>query len=136
MINYEDEVIECAYDGTTSGDDRESPSGDESNNETPPPTTHSSVRGAYEALPKAIIHRKYRGTDDEEIDLRIGEYITNIKYTEKEYWMGTDERGDTGFFPCGYVRIIQHKNEEEAAFRFLDLPGGQHLLPTRLIMCC
>lgn len=88
VINYEDEVIECAYDGTTSGDDRESPSGDESNNETPPPTTHSSVRGAYEALPKAIIHRKYRGTDDEEIDLRIGEYITNIKYTEKEYWMG------------------------------------------------
>jgi len=132
ITNYEDKVTESAHDATKSGG--------QSNNETSPPTTHSVVYFADEALPKAIVRRDYHAVDEEEIDLSVGEYLNNITYPDREYWSGTNERGDTGLFPCDHVRIINvnfhHKSEEEATFRFLDLPGGQHVLPTQLIMCC
>ncbi|KAK7757106.1 actin binding protein [Diatrype stigma] len=61
---------------------------------------------------RALIQYDYEKAEDNEIDLREGEYITNIDMVDDDWWMGTNSSGDVGLFPSNYVEIVE---DEDAA---------------------
>lgn len=60
---------------------------------------------------RALIQYDYEKAEDNEIELREGEYVTNIDMVDDDWWMGTNSRGDIGLFPSNYVEIVE---DEEA----------------------
>lgn len=62
---------------------------------------------------KALIQYDYEKTEDNEIELREGECVTNIEMVDDDWWMGTNSRGESGLFPSNYVELVEE--EEEAA---------------------
>jgi hypothetical protein len=63
---------------------------------------------------KALVQYDYEKAEDNEIELREGEYVTNIEMVDDDWWMGTNARGESGLFPSNYVELVDD-NEEAAA---------------------
>ncbi|KAK4143294.1 uncharacterized protein C8A04DRAFT_12581 [Dichotomopilus funicola] len=61
---------------------------------------------------KAIIQYDYEKAEDNEIELREGEFVTNIEMVDDDWWMGTNSQGEVGLFPSNYVELV---DEDEAA---------------------
>jgi len=59
----------------------------------------------------ALIQYDYEKAEDNEIELREGEYVRNIEMVDDDWWVGTNEQGETGLFPSNYVELV----EDEAA---------------------
>ena len=55
---------------------------------------------------RAIVQYDYKKAEDNEIELREGEYVHNIDMMDEDWWMGTNEQGETGFFPSSYVEVV------------------------------
>lgn len=55
---------------------------------------------------RAMIQYDYDKAEDNEIDLREGEYVTNIDMVDEDWWMGTNSRGESGLFPSNYVELV------------------------------
>ncbi|ROT37401.1 hypothetical protein SODALDRAFT_195730 [Sodiomyces alkalinus F11] len=55
---------------------------------------------------RAIIQYDYEKAEDNEIDLREGEYVTNIDMVDEDWWMGTNSKGEIGLFPSNYVELV------------------------------
>ncbi|RYP20953.1 hypothetical protein DL765_002490 [Monosporascus sp. GIB2] len=55
---------------------------------------------------RALIQYDYDKAEDNEIDLREGEYVTNIDMVDEDWWMGTNSRGEVGLFPSNYVELV------------------------------
>jgi len=75
--------------------------------------SHSASSGADTAGRsgrKALIQYDYDKAEDNEIDLREGEYVTNIEMVDDDWWMGTNSKGETGLFPSNYVELV---NDDE-----------------------
>ncbi|KAL2261845.1 hypothetical protein VTK26DRAFT_3165 [Humicola hyalothermophila] len=64
---------------------------------------------------KALIQYDYDKTEDNEIDLREGEYVTNIEMVDDDWWMGTNARGESGLFPSNYVELVEEDQAAPAA---------------------
>ncbi|KAJ4295808.1 actin binding protein [Collariella sp. IMI 366227] len=64
---------------------------------------------------KAVIQYDYEKAEDNEIELREGAYVTNIEMVDDDWWMGTNEQGESGLFPSNYVELVEGDEEEEAA---------------------
>ncbi|KAL2128838.1 hypothetical protein VTI74DRAFT_8584 [Chaetomium olivicolor] len=62
---------------------------------------------------RALIQYDYEKAEDNEIELREGQYVTNIEMVDDDWWMGTNEQGESGLFPSNYVELVD--DEEEAA---------------------
>jgi hypothetical protein len=72
---------------------------------------------------RAIVQYDYKKAEDNEIELREGESVHNIDMLDEDWWMGTNEQGETGFFPSSYVEVVgddagrttaaQHQQEPE-----------------------
>ncbi|KAI1441801.1 hypothetical protein F5Y02DRAFT_398272 [Annulohypoxylon stygium] len=62
---------------------------------------------------RALIQYDYEKAEDNEIELREGEYVTNIEMVDEDWWMGTNTQGETGLFPSNYVTLVE--GEEDAA---------------------
>jgi len=62
---------------------------------------------------RALIQYDYEKAEDNEIELREGEYVTNIEMVDDDWWMGTNSRGESGLFPSNYVELVE--NEEDNA---------------------
>jgi drebrin-like protein len=45
--------------------------------------------------------------EDNEIELREGEYVTNIDMVDEDWWAGENARGQTGLFPANYVELVE-----------------------------
>jgi hypothetical protein len=60
---------------------------------------------------RAVIQYDYEKAEDNELELREGEYVTNIEMVDDDWWMGQNERGEQGLFPSNYVELVE---EEEA----------------------
>ena len=55
----------------------------------------------------AIAQYDYEKAEDNELQLHEGERITNIDMVDEDWWMGQNNRGETGLFPSNYVEIIE-----------------------------
>ena len=62
---------------------------------------------------RALIQYDYEKAEDNELELREGEYVTNIEMVDEDWWMGQNARGETGLFPSNYVELAA--DEDEAA---------------------
>ncbi|OTB02514.1 hypothetical protein M426DRAFT_322607 [Hypoxylon sp. CI-4A] len=63
---------------------------------------------------RALIQYDYEKAEDNELELREGEYVTNIEMVDEDWWMGTNARGESGLFPSNYVEIVDDEAEEAA----------------------
>ncbi len=69
---------------------------------------------------RALIQYDYEKAEDNELELREGEYVTNIEMVDEDWWMGQNSRGETGLFPSNYVELVDDDDgaapaQEEAA---------------------
>ncbi|KAL8910460.1 MAG: hypothetical protein Q9171_004254 [Xanthocarpia ochracea] len=69
--------------------------------------------GAQGSGKRALVHYDYEKAEDNEIELREGEYITNIDMVDADWWMGENTRGEVGLFPSNYVEPVE--DEDPAA---------------------
>ncbi|KAI0969966.1 hypothetical protein F4678DRAFT_143302 [Xylaria arbuscula] len=63
---------------------------------------------------RALIQYDYEKAEDNELELREGEYVTNIDMVDEDWWMGTNSQGETGLFPSNYVELVDDEPAEEA----------------------
>lgn len=64
---------------------------------------------------KAVIQYDYEKAEDNELELREGEYVTNIEMVDDDWWMGTNSQGESGLFPSNYVELVDDDEDEGAA---------------------
>ncbi|KAH8676185.1 hypothetical protein BX600DRAFT_196461 [Xylariales sp. PMI_506] len=64
---------------------------------------------------RAIVQYDYEKAEDNEIELREGEYVTNIEMVDDDWWMGTNAGGETGLFPSNYVELVDDDASKPAA---------------------
>ncbi|KAF2681891.1 actin binding protein-like protein [Lentithecium fluviatile CBS 122367] len=62
---------------------------------------------------RAIVQYDYEKAEDNEVELREGEYVTNIDMVDEDWWMGTNARGEQGLFPANYVELVEGDGEED-----------------------
>ncbi|PLB36720.1 putative actin binding protein [Aspergillus candidus] len=55
---------------------------------------------------KALVQYDYEKAEDNEIELREGEFVTEIEMVDKDWWLGTNSRGEKGLFPSNYVEPV------------------------------
>ncbi|KAK7554493.1 hypothetical protein IWX49DRAFT_101507 [Phyllosticta citricarpa] len=64
---------------------------------------------------RAVAQFDYEKAEDNELELREGEVISNIDMVDDDWWMGQNSRGDTGLFPSNYVELVEDEPEPAAA---------------------
>lgn len=62
---------------------------------------------------RAIAAYDYEKAEDNELELREGEYVTDIDMVDEDWWMGTNSRGEQGLFPSNYVELVEDDAEED-----------------------
>lgn len=61
---------------------------------------------------KALVQYDYAADESNEINLQEGEYVANIEMVDADWWMGQNEKGETGLFPSNYVELVEQKGAE------------------------
>jgi len=56
---------------------------------------------------RAVVQYDYEKAEDNELELREGEYVTNIEMVDDDWWMGTNAQGESGLFPSNYVELVE-----------------------------
>jgi hypothetical protein len=64
---------------------------------------------------RALIQYDYEKAEDNELQLREGEYVTNIEMVDEDWWMGENSQGETGLFPSNYVELVEDDGGAPAA---------------------
>ncbi|KAL8791051.1 MAG: hypothetical protein Q9213_000258 [Squamulea squamosa] len=64
---------------------------------------------------RAVVQFDYEKAEDNEIDLREGEYVSNIDMVDADWWMGENLRGEVGLFPSNYVELAEDEEEDTTA---------------------
>lgn len=64
---------------------------------------------------RAIVQFDYEKAEDNEIELREGEHVTEIEMVDKDWWLGINVRGERGLFPGNYVEIIEGDDHDDTA---------------------
>ncbi|GIJ90806.1 hypothetical protein Asppvi_009769 [Aspergillus pseudoviridinutans] len=65
--------------------------------------------------PQAIVQYDYEKAEDNEIDLKEGEYVSGIEMVDKDWWLGSNARGERGLFPSNYVELVNENQLEQLA---------------------
>ncbi|KAF2836456.1 hypothetical protein M501DRAFT_939401 [Patellaria atrata CBS 101060] len=60
---------------------------------------------------RAIAEYDYEKAEDNELELTEGSLVTNIEMVDDDWWMGQNERGESGLFPSNYVRLVEEEDE-------------------------
>ncbi len=63
--------------------------------------------GAHESGKRALVQYDYEKAEDNELELKEGEYVSNIEMVDDDWWMGENPRGETGLFPSNYVELVE-----------------------------
>jgi hypothetical protein len=61
--------------------------------------TETAPRGAQANGKKALVQYDYEKAEDNEIELKAGEYVTDIDMVDEDWWMGKNMHGEMGLFP-------------------------------------
>jgi hypothetical protein len=64
---------------------------------------------------RAVISYDYEKAEDNEVELREGEYVTDIDMVDEDWWMGTNSQGERGLFPANYVELVEDDDAGAAA---------------------
>ncbi|KAJ5160650.1 uncharacterized protein N7482_007654 [Penicillium canariense] len=64
---------------------------------------------------RAIVQYDYDKAEDNEIELREGEQVTDIEMVDKDWWLGVNVRGERGLFPGNYVEVVDNDDVDAAA---------------------
>ncbi|KAK2065118.1 SH3 domain-containing protein [Colletotrichum caudatum] len=78
---------------------------------------------------RALIQYDYEKAEDNELELREGEYVTNIEMVDDDWWMGTNSRGESGLFPSNYVELVDDEPEPAPAARSAPPPAPAQAEP-------
>lgn len=71
------------------------------------PSTTAQEQGGR----SAVAQYDYEKAEENELELRDGDQITNIDMVDEDWWMGQNPRGETGLFPANYVELIPEGQE-------------------------
>ena len=78
---------------------------------------HAAVESAqpraHESGRRALVQYDYDKAEDNELELKEGEYITSIELVDDDWWMGRNPRGETGLFPSNYVELIEDEGDRD-----------------------
>ncbi|BDD59123.1 hypothetical protein MPDQ_005654 [Monascus purpureus] len=62
---------------------------------------------------RAVVQYDYERAEDNEIELREGEYVTEIEMVDRDWWLGVNTNGERGLFPSNYVEVIENDQPEQ-----------------------
>ncbi len=91
--------------------------------------------GAGVSGKRALVQYDYEKAEDNEIELREGEYVTNIEMVDEDWWAGQNAQGEMGLFPSNYVELVEgeehgHGLEHEDVHEHQHQQGGhEHAEP-------
>ena len=71
--------------------------------------------GAGASGKRAVVEYDYEKAEDNEVELKEGEYVTNIEMVDEDWWMGQNAAGEIGLFPSNYVKLVEDDEPNEAA---------------------
>ena len=76
----------------------------------------------------AVAQYDYEKAEDNELALRENERVSNIDMIDEDWWMGTNEKGESGLFPANYVELLPegHDSEDHAS---ASAPAAQLPVP-------
>jgi hypothetical protein len=83
----------------------------------------SANPGAATSGKRALVSYDYEKAEDNELELREGDYVTDIEMVDEDWWMGRNAAGDTGLFPSNYVELVE--DEEPAPTPAARAPAPQ-----------
>ena len=86
-----------------------------------PPPAPAPAAGAGEGT-RALVQYDYEKAEDNELELREGEYVTHIEMVDPDWWMGTNARGEQGLFPSNYVEVGPDEEGDGAGAGASPLP--------------
>jgi len=64
---------------------------------------------------RALVQYDYEKAEDNELELREGEYVTDIDMVDEDWWMGRNAHGETGLFPAAYVELAEEEEHHGGA---------------------
>lgn len=70
-----------------------------------PDTPQHDAQGKGET---AVVQYDYEKVEDNEIELKEGEHVTDIEMVDENWWMGINAHGESGLFPSNYVELIEN----------------------------
>lgn len=59
---------------------------------------------------RALVQYDYDKAEDNEVELREGDYVTNIEMVDDDWWQGQNAHGETGLFPSNYVELVEDED--------------------------
>lgn len=68
---------------------------------------HQQSQGQASGGIRAQVQFDYEKAEDNEIELREGEFVTDIEMVDKDWWLGVNARGEHGLFPGNYVEVVE-----------------------------
>lgn len=63
---------------------------------------------------RAVIIYDYEKAEDNEVELREGDHVTDIDMVDEDWWMGTNAQGERGLFPANYVELVEGDDDAGA----------------------
>ena len=63
---------------------------------------------------RALVQYDYEKAEENELELREGEYVTNIDMVDEDWWQGENSRGEIGLFPSNYVELVEDEDRGAA----------------------
>ena len=54
---------------------------------------------------RALVQYDYEKAEDNEIELKEGEYVTDIEMVDEDWWVGQNVHGETGLFPSRFWKF-------------------------------
>ncbi|MCJ1378364.1 hypothetical protein MMC17_001462 [Xylographa soralifera] len=76
---------------------------------------HETINTSPQSGKRAVVQYDYEKAEDNELELKEGEQVTNIEMVDDDWWMGENPRGETGLFPSNYVELVQDDGNIEHA---------------------
>lgn len=58
---------------------------------------------------RALVQYDYDKNEDNEVELKEGDYVTNIEMVDEDWWMGQNKYGESGLFPSNYVELVEEE---------------------------
>jgi hypothetical protein len=55
---------------------------------------------------RAVVLYDYEKAEENEIELKEGEEVTDIEMVDQDWWLGVNVHGDHGLFPSNYVEVV------------------------------
>lgn len=90
-----------------------------------PAAVHHADVGSHQSGKCALVQFDYEKAEDNELELREGEYVTNIEMVDEDWWMGQNSRDETGLFPSNYVELVEDAGHGGHAATQEPEPAGE-----------